>query len=137
MSGELSVMKKGYITLFICYILWGFQPLYWALISGVDSLTLLAVRIVFAAVFSVLLLAITGRLSQLKEYVTDKKARKYYLASVFFVLLDWLVYIIAVNSGHVLDVSLGYYISPLVIFMIGIAVYREKSTRLKTTALLM
>ena len=66
--------KKNYGMLFGCYLLWGFQPLYWGLLEGVDSLTILGLRIVFAAAFSVALLAAAGKLPQLKALFKSRQA---------------------------------------------------------------
>lgn len=127
--------KKDYFSLLLCYVLWGFQPLYWGLLADVDSYVILAVRIVLAAVFSVLLLAVTHRLGRLKAVFTSRKTLRFLLPAVVFLFLDWAVFLVAVNAGHVLDTGLGYYINPLLLFAIGIVVYREKSTKLQLAAL--
>ena len=127
--------RKDYISLLLCYVLWGFQPLYWGLLTDVDSYVILAVRIVLAAVFSVLLLAVTHRLDRLKAVFTSRRTMRILLPAVIFLFLDWAVFLVAVNAGHVLDASLGYYINPLLLFAIGIVVYREKSTKIQLAAL--
>ena len=127
--------RKDYISLILCYVLWGFQPFYWAFLDGVDSFVILAFRIIMAAVFSVLLLALTGRLEELKAAFCDRSVMKYLVPAVVFLLADWGVFILAVVNGHVLDCSLGYYISPLIIFAISVLVYKEKSTPVHYIAL--
>lgn len=129
------IKKKDIFNLVLCYVLWGFQPLYWAFIDSIDSYTILGCRIVMAAAFSVLILAVTRRLGELKALLTDKSVMKYLLPAVLFLLADWAVFIVAVNSGHVLDASLGYYINPLVLFAFGIIFYKEKCTPVQLTAL--
>ena len=132
----MKTTKKDVISLILCYVLWGFQPLYWAFISNVDSFVILACRIVRAAVFSLLILLFTGRLGELRELFRDQRTMRVLLPAVVFLLADWAVFIVVINSGHVLDASLGYYVNPLLLFAIGVLVYREKCTRVQVLALL-
>ena len=64
--------KKDTAALLGCYMLWGFQPLYWGLIGDVGTMTLMPLRIVFAALFSVLILALQKRTSELTALFTDR-----------------------------------------------------------------
>ena len=118
--------KKDTAALLGCYMLWGFQPLYWGLIGDVGTMTVMPLRIVFAALFSVLILALQKRTGELKALFKNRKMMKFLLPAALFLLADWTVYIILVNSGHIIDVSLGYYINPLLLFLIGALIYREK-----------
>ena len=127
--------KKSIFILIFCYAFWGFQPLYWALNDTLDSYTLLACRIIMAAVFSVLILAVTGRLDELGELFRNKRMLRFEILAAIFLLLDWGVFIVAVNEGHVLDVSIGYYVNPLLLFGIGILIYKEHCTKAQIIAL--
>lgn len=118
--------KKDTAALFGCYVLWGFQPLYWGLLGDIDSMTIMPLRIVFAALFSVLIIAGQKRMGELKAVFKNKDMMKFLVPAAIFLLADWTVYIIVINAGHILDVSLGYYINPLVLFAIGAVIYREK-----------
>lgn len=121
-----DIRKKDIAAVILCYVLWGFQSLYWALDRDMDSFTMLAGRIVATAVFAILALAIGGRLGELKTLFHDKGTMKFLYPSAFFMLTDWGVFLVVVNAGHILDTSLGYYISPLLIFAVGVVVYRER-----------
>lgn len=127
--------KKNLLSLVLCYLLWGFQPLYWNLATEIDSYTILLCRIIMAALFSLMLLAVTKRLQELKVLFTNKKIIKYLIPAVVFLFLDWAVFIVAVNSGHVLDASLGYYINPLVLFAFGVIIYKEKCSKMQLLSL--
>ncbi len=118
--------KKDTAALLGCYIMWGFQPLYWGLIDGVDSLTIMPLRIVFSALVSLLFLLAQGRMGELRALLKNRSMMKLLIPAALFLLADWTVYIVLVNSGHILDVSLGYYINPLLLFLIGALIYREK-----------
>ena len=127
--------RTDILTLLTCYLFWGFQPLYWALEDNIDSLTILGCRIIMAASFSCLILAVNHRLDALKVIFHDRKTMRILLPAALFLLLDWGVFIVAVNTGHVLDTGLGYYINPLLIFAIGTLLYKERCNRAQLTAL--
>lgn len=127
--------RKNELILILCYAIWGFQPLYWSVCSHLNSYTIMAFRVIMAAVFSLLILAVTKKLGELKALFHDKKTMKFLLPAVVFLFLDWTVFIVAVNSGHVLDVSLGYYLNPLLLFALGIIIYKEKCTGLHIVSL--
>lgn len=110
----------------VCFLIWGFQPLYWYLCEGMDTFFLLACRIIWAAVCCVLLLKIQGKLPQLKAAFMDKQVLKREVPAMLFMLADWAVYLWAVQHGRVLECSLGYYIQPLVVFTFGAVIFKEK-----------
>ena len=109
-----------------CFLIWGFQPLYWYLCEGMDTFFLLACRIIFAAVCCVLLLKLQGKLPQLKAAFCDKKVLKREIPAAVLLFLDWAIYLWAVQNGRVLECSLGYYIQPLVVFTFGAVIFKEK-----------
>lgn len=127
--------KKDLLILILCYTLWGILPLYWRLLAGVDSLFVLCCRIVFSMAFTVLLLACTGRLAVLKKALRDKRIMLLLLPAALFITTNWGVYIWAVNAGHTLDASLGYYLNPLVVFALSIAFFKERPTKLQLAAM--
>lgn len=130
-----NIGKKDIFAVIACYVLWGFQSLYWVLGGGIDSFTMLACRIIATALFSVTALAFGGRLRELKMLFHDRGTMKFLCPAAFFMLMDWGVYLVVVNAGHILDTSLGYYISPLLIFAVGVAVYKEKCEKTVYVAL--
>ena len=129
------IKNKDVLSLFLCYVLWGFQPLYWSFTSQVNPYVILCCRIIMAALFSVLILAFTHRLTQLRDIFLSKSILKFLIPATVFLFLDWAVFIVVVNSGHVLDASLGYYINPLVLFIFGVVIYREKCSKIQLLAL--
>ncbi len=118
--------KKGLLAMLCCFLIWGFQPLYWYLCEGIDTFFLLATRIIWAAVFCVLLLKVQGKLGQLKAAFMDKKIMKREIPAMLLMLADWGIYLWAVQNGRVLECSLGYYIQPLVVFTFGAVIFKEK-----------
>lgn len=114
------------------YILWGVLPIYWKFLSGVPALEILAHRVIWAFIFVLILVVILkGKL--LKDFfqVQMRQKKTWFglsLASLF-VSINWLTYIFAVNTNHIVEASLGYYINPLVSVMLGVFVLREKMDR--------
>lgn len=118
--------KKGIPTLLLCFFIWGFQPLYWYICGEWDTYFLLACRIIWAAVCCLCILRAQGKLPQLQAVFRDKNILKREIPASVFLLADWGVYLWAVQNGRVLECSLGYYIQPIVVFILGAVIFREK-----------
>lgn len=118
--------KKGIPTLLLCFFIWGFQPLYWYICGEWDTYFLLACRIIWATVCCLCILWAQGKLPQLLAVFRDKNILKREIPASIFLLADWGVYLWAVQNGRVLECSLGYYIQPIVVFILGAVIFREK-----------
>lgn len=118
--------KKGIPTLLLCFFIWGFQALYWYICGEWDTYFLLACRIIWAAVCCLCILWAQGKLPQLLAVFRDKNILKREIPASVFLLADWGVYLWAVQNGRVLECSLGYYIQPIVVFILGAVIFREK-----------
>lgn len=126
----MYIMKErniGLLSTLACYILWGLLPLYWHLLEQVDAVFILANRIIWSAVFTAGILLITKKTQDVKAVIRDKKKMRLMIPAAITITINWGVYIWAVNAGHLLDSSLGYYMNPLVVFAIGIALFHETS----------
>ena len=130
-----GINKKGVILAFSGYVIWGCAPLFWGLTAHIDPMLTLVMRIFWSAAFATGILALTGRLPELKALLLNKKKMRILAPAVLFLLGDWGVFLYAVQSGHVLDTSLGYYISPFVVFALSMIVFREKPTVLMLAAM--
>ena len=102
--------KKGLSALLLCFLIWGFQPLYWYICGEWDTFFMLACRIVWAAICCLCILWAQGKLPQLWAVFRDRRALKREIPASLFLLADWGVYLWAVQNGRVLECSLGYYI---------------------------
>jgi len=130
----MNLNKKALLSGLLCYVMWGSLPVFWNLLSGVHPLLILCCRIVFAFVFTAALLAVTRRIGTLAATFKDKAVIRSLIPASVLITFNWGLYIWAINSGHILDASLGYYMNPLMVFLFGILVFREKSTRLHLAA---
>ncbi len=125
----------GLLSTLACYILWGLLPLYWHALEYLHPVFILANRIIWSAVFTVSLLLLKKQFGEVKIVLRDRKKMRFMIPAAIAITINWGVYIWAVNSGHILDSSIGYYMNPLVVFAIGIVLFREKSALIDWLAL--
>ena len=108
------------------YLLWGLFPLYWPLLNPANALEILAQRMVWSLVLLGLVLTVTRGFGAVRLLMADRsKLARLALAAVL-VSVNWGVYIWGVNSGHVVETSLGYFINPLFTIMLGVLVLKER-----------
>jgi len=119
-------LKKGVLAAIGAYTLWGLLPIYWKALQAVPSLEILAHRTVWSLAFVLLLQAVLGRWEWLRLVRRQPRMLRTFLASTCLLGVNWLTYIWAVNSGHVVDSSLGYFINPLVSVLLGVVFLGER-----------
>lgn len=120
--------KLGLATVTGSYVLWGLLPAFWALLAQVNSVYILAQRIIWSLVFMGLYLAVTRGWGEIIRVFRDKQALGKCLICGVLITLNWGVYIYSVNSGHVLDASMGYFIEPVLVALLGVIAFRERPT---------
>ena len=119
-------MRKGIFSGIGAYIIWGVMPIWLKMIKSVPALQILSHRIAWSFLF--LLVIVIGR-NQLKPLIRTALSQKIIVIySIAAVLLsaNWLTYIYAVNSDHIVESSLGYFINPLVNVLLGVVIFQEK-----------
>ena len=127
----------GTVTVLLTYVLWGVLGIYWGLLGGVNPVYILANRIIWSAVFMGLYALLRHRGGEIKSILTNKKALgKCFLCGVL-ITINWGVYIYAVNSGHMLDASLGYFIEPVLVGLIGVLAFKERPSKLEWTTFIL
>ncbi|XJZ26491.1 EamA family transporter RarD [Bacillota bacterium Lsc_1132] len=127
-----SEQKQGAIQAGFSYLLWGLLPIYWKLLEKVAAKEILANRIFWSFVFMIVVLLITKKwglfIGTLKGFAVNKKQMYALAIASFLISINWFIYIWAVNSGQMIEASLGYYINPLVSFLLGMIVLKERLT---------
>jgi chloramphenicol-sensitive protein RarD len=116
------------------YLTWGTFPVYFRSLAGVPATQILAHRILWSLVFLLLLITALRRWREVLRELRAPGTVWGLAASAVFISANWLVYIWAVNSGHVLEASLGYFINPLVTVLLGVVFLREHLTRRQMVA---
>jgi len=118
--------RAGTLAAFAAYGLWGLFPIYWKLLKSVEPLQILCHRIVWAAFLTIVALVATRALGSLAALFRDRKRAPYAVAASILVTFNWGLYIWAVNTSHVTESSLGYYINPLVSVALGAIFFRDR-----------
>lgn len=108
------------------YLLWGFFPLYFRLIDHVSALEVVANRILWSLVLLIAALAVRGMLGEMVRLMQKPRIMLALTATATLIAVNWLVYIWAVNNGHVVAASLGYFLNPLVNVLLGSVVLKER-----------
>ncbi|HEY9219815.1 MAG TPA: EamA family transporter RarD [Phenylobacterium sp.] len=120
-----------------CYLIWGFVPLYFQAVAhaGPGSWEILAHRIAWSVPAAALFVAMAHQGRQVAAVFRQPRVLGWLLASAVLIAINWVVFIWAVNSGHVLESSLGYYINPLVNMAAGALIFRERIDRVGQAAI--
>jgi len=117
--------------------MWGILPIYWKQIQIVPPVQILAHRMLWSLVFTGLLAIPLKKWSHIKEIFSMKRdISLVFLASVF-ITMNWGIYIWAVNAGHIVECSIGYYINPLLSAFLGVVMFKEKPVALQKIAFLL
>jgi chloramphenicol-sensitive protein RarD len=111
------------------FLIWGLSPVYWKAMSTVPAFEIILHRIVWSFVFLVPLIVWQGRWHEFMAVFKSRRVLLILLSTAIIVGANWLLYIWAVNSNHLLQASLGYYINPLVNVVLGMAFLRERLRR--------
>lgn len=120
--------SRGLAAGISAYAIWGFFPLLFPLLKPADAFEILAHRIIWSlGAVTVALLLLRGSWGWLHTAMREQPKRM--VAAAFLVGVNWLVFIWAVNSNHVVEASLGYFINPLVNIVLGVVLFRERMTR--------
>ncbi len=119
------------------FTMWGIVPIYWKLLKTVPAQEILAHRFVWTSAFTALLLTWRGRWHEIASTVRSGSGAWYCLATGSFISLNWLLFIWAVNAGHIIETSLGYFMTPLVNVLFGRVFLRERLTRPQLVAVLL
>jgi chloramphenicol-sensitive protein RarD len=121
--------KNGVLAVVGAYTLWGFLPLYWKSVQAVPAFELLCHRMVWAFLFVALLLARRGQWEWLRQARKNRGTLITFLGTACILALNWFTYIWAVNTGHIVDASLGYFINPLFSVLLGVLFLSERLRR--------
>lgn len=138
-SDGLTENQKGLLYALCCYLLWGLFPLYWYPLthSGIDAGQLLAQRIVWSALFSVVLVAVFKQTHVLLDALRRPKILLVFTCSATAIGLNWLIFLWAISNNHVLEASLGYFISPLFSMLLGRLFFNEHFNRIQLVAIVL
>ncbi len=128
------VSPSGLAFAVSAYLLWGVLPLLFFALTPTGAVEIVAWRVVLSLVFCVILLAVTRGWSRFLGIVRDRTAVASLALASLLVVINWLVYVFAAISGHVVEASLGYFTNPIVTVLLGVVVLRERLRPLQWVA---
>ncbi len=142
MSSSQSITDKvGLLSAIGAYTIWGTITLYWALLADVDSVEVLSHRIIWSLVFVIGLLIIKRKLGETLELLKNlilaprRNHTLLLLLATFFASANWLVNIMGVSMGRVVELSLGTFLTPLATMAIGVVFFSERVSKIRIAAI--
>ncbi|MET7427842.1 EamA family transporter RarD [Streptomyces flaveolus] len=118
--------RTGLLNGFAAYGMWGLVPLFWPLLKPAGALEILAHRMVWSLVFVAAALLFVRRWAWAGELLRQPRRLGLIAVAAAVITVNWGVYIWAVNAGHVVEASLGYFINPLVTIAMGVLLLKER-----------
>lgn len=119
-------MNKSSFSVLGCYVLWGLLPIFWKLLANVDSVYVLAQRVLFSCIFCLAIILLKKNGSSVKNILKSKTERRRYFVCGILISINWGVYILTIAIGKILEASLAYYMNPLFSVVIGALIFKEK-----------
>jgi chloramphenicol-sensitive protein RarD len=119
-------MNKGLWYGIAAYGVWGVFPIYWKWLHGVPAIEVIAHRIIWSFVTLAIVLVVLRRWRTFRSEALKPRVLRIYVIAALFIGINWFVYVWAVNSGYIVEASLGYFINPLLSVLMGVIILREK-----------
>jgi chloramphenicol-sensitive protein RarD len=117
------------------YLIWGSFPLIIAAASFADPFEVVVWRVVFGFIFAALLVSIVGGWKEILQIVKSAQRLKWVAVASLMIYINWVVYVVAVATGNVIESSLGYFINPLVTVLFAVLLLKEKLRPMQWVAL--
>jgi chloramphenicol-sensitive protein RarD len=127
-------MNAGIAYATAAFVLWGLFPLYFRQIAAVPPLEVVLHRSAWSLLFLLGLLALLGRFGRLREALHEPRRVGLFAVSALLLSGNWLLYVHAIQSGQVVEASLGYFINPIVNVLLGVLVLHERLNRVQWAA---
>ena len=122
----MSDERRGYLYGLAAYAMWGFFPIYFKLLAPSSPLEILAHRVIWSVLVVSLLLGAMRNWRFLSRIVRSPRLFGGITAAAVLIGVNWATYIYGVNSSRVVETALGYFITPLVVVLLGVTVQRER-----------
>jgi chloramphenicol-sensitive protein RarD len=129
--------RNGVVAAFLAYTMWGFLPIYFKILEEVPALEMLIHRIVWGVPFGALIIIVRRQWPEVRQALAQPRTVGLLALAACFIAVNWLTYIIAVQTDHIFQASLGYYINPLIYVLVGVGFMGERLRRNQTAAVLL
>jgi chloramphenicol-sensitive protein RarD len=125
-SDEDNASRSGLVAGLIAYSLWGVFPIYFKLVAVVPPAEVLMHRIVWAVPFGALILFFRKQWPEVRHALTHRSTVLWLSVSALLITVNWFIYIWAVINERIFETSLGYYINPLMLVLVGVLFFNER-----------
>jgi chloramphenicol-sensitive protein RarD len=123
---------KGIVLCMFAYTFWGISPFFWKLLTDVPSFELIAHRVLWSFIIVFFILKINS--TKLIHHLKNRKLMLSIFICGFLIITNWSLYIYLVNTGYLLECSLGYYINPIISILLGVIFLKESLSKLEWIA---
>lgn len=127
-------VRVGLLYGLAAYGLWGIMPIYFKWLQAVPSIDIVAHRIVWSLLLLLLLVTVSKAWDQIRAAIRSRAVLGMLFVTAVLIGANWLLYVYAINSGHILAGSLGYYLNPLANILLGRFILKERLSKLQWTA---
>ena len=128
--------RTGVIAGVLAFTMWGAFPIYFKFVEDVSAMELLAHRVVWAVPFGAMIIFARRQWAEVWSVFTNWRMLSYLTVSAFFITVNWLIYIWAVINEQIFQASLGYYINPLMLMLVGFVFLGERMRRMQVAAVI-
>ena len=127
----MTFARKGATYVALAYTLWGFFPIYWKVLSGISALQLICHRIVWSVAVLAFMVARSGEWTTLRKAARSRRTLCIYTVAAIAIAVNWLLFVWAVSVNQIVQISLGYFINPLLSVVLGLLVFGERLRKLQ------
>lgn len=135
LQSDPNQTRNGVLAALGAYLLWGFLPILFHLLESAGSVLIVAERTLFSLVLLLAVLALGAGFQEAKRLLSSWRTFRVVALSTALLVVNWLIYVWAVETGQVLEASFGYFINPLVNVAIGMVFLGERQNRMQTIAI--
>ena len=122
-------MTKGTWYAVGAYVMWGLFPVYWKWLHQVPAIQLISHRIIWSCLLLIVVILVTRQVKNFREIALVSSILPIYIIAALLIGVNWLMYVWGVNSGYILETSLGYFINPLISILLGVIFLHERLRR--------
>jgi chloramphenicol-sensitive protein RarD len=131
---DSSTFRRGLMAALLTYVIWGLLPLYFRALHAVPPLELVGWRVLFTVPVCFVIISFRKQWPDVRAALASRHVLGLLVLSALLIGTNWLIFVIAINHGHVLATSLGYYINPLLNVLLGTLFLGERLTRVQWIA---
>jgi chloramphenicol-sensitive protein RarD len=125
------LISSGAWYVALAYTLWGFFPIYWKVLAGISPLQLISHRIVWSVAVLAVMITRSRDWPELWQAIRSTRTLAIYTIAAVAIAFNWLVFVWAVSISQIVQISLGYFINPLLSVVLGLVVFGERLRRLQ------